>query len=173
MGQPFGPAYVISKFALHGLSEALRAEYASSPNIHVCTLLPYTIDTPHFQAGANLVGRQAFAMAPVQQPERVACALADLIERPRRELHVPRVALLGLALHALLPATVEHVVHRALSRWHLGGRQELELRGNLWEPSRDVPAVHGERPPRLGMASLFGWILGYYGFAGFRRLMRG
>jgi NAD(P)-dependent dehydrogenase (short-subunit alcohol dehydrogenase family) len=66
VGQPFVPAYVISKFALHGLSEALRTELADQPAIHVCTLLPYAIDTPHFEGGANVTGRRAFAMPPAR-----------------------------------------------------------------------------------------------------------
>jgi NAD(P)-dependent dehydrogenase (short-subunit alcohol dehydrogenase family) len=47
VGQPYVPSYVISKFALRGLSEALRTELANYPQIHVCTLMPYAVDTPH------------------------------------------------------------------------------------------------------------------------------
>lgn len=173
VGQPFVPAYVISKFAVHGLSEALRAQVAGQRDIHVCTLMPYAIDTPHFQAGANLIGRMPFAMPPVQAPEHVARALVDLIERPRRELHVPRVAWLGLALHSLAPSLVEHVIYDALSRWHLGSAQALEPQGNLWQPSKDAPAVHGQRAPRLDLASLLGWMVGHYAGLGLRHLVRG
>jgi NAD(P)-dependent dehydrogenase (short-subunit alcohol dehydrogenase family) len=170
VGQPFVPAYVISKFALRGLSEALRAELADLPHIQVCTLLPYAIDTPHFQAGANVVGWKPHAMPPVQSPEVVASALADLAERPRRELHVPRAAALGLALHALFPATVERVIHDALGRWHFGGPQQLDAAGNLWAPSAEPPAIHGRRQPRIGLAGLIGWLLGHYAGRGLRAL---
>lgn len=173
VGQPFVPAYVISKFALHGLSEALRAQVASKPGISVCTLLPYAIDTPHFQAGANFIGRMPFAMPPVQSPEHVARALVELIEHPRRELHVPRVAWLGLALHALVPSLVERVIHDALKRWHLGPAQLAEPQGNLWQPSPDVPAVHGDRPAQLDLASLVAWVVGHYAGVGLRYLARG
>src|SRR5690606_17479042 len=64
VGQPFVPSYVISKFALRGLTEALRAELADAPDIHVCSLLPYAMDTPHFESGANRVGRAAHPMPP-------------------------------------------------------------------------------------------------------------
>lgn len=161
VGQPFVPSYVISKFALRGLSEALRAEVANQPNIHICTLLPYAVDTPHFQAGANFVGREAHAMPPAQSPEVVARALVDLIDRPRRELHVPRSAQLGLALHALFPRAVERVIHDALSRWHFGAPQQLGS-GNLWEGKLEPPTIHGERPPQLSFQALIAWLFGHY-----------
>lgn len=170
IGQPFVPAYVISKFALRGLTEALRSELASFPNVHVCTLLPYAINTPHFQVGANLVGREPHAMPPVQAPEQVAHALIDLIERPRRERCVPRVAALGLALHALFPAMVEHVIHDSLSRWHLGARKAPDPRGNLWQPPAETPEVRGRRPPLLGLSELVGWVVGHYAMRGIQRL---
>ena len=162
VGQPFVPSYVISKFALRGLSEALRAEVADEPSIHVCTLLPYAVDTPHFQTGANFVGREAHAMPPALAPEVVARALVTLIERPRRELHVPRSAQLGLALHALFPRTVERVIHDTLSRWHFGERQQLDAGGNLWRPAAEGPAVRGQRPPRVSLPSLIAWLFGHY-----------
>src|SRR6185369_3057667 len=78
VGQPAVPSYVISKFALRGLSEALRMEIADDPDIHVCTILPYAIDTPHFQSGANELGVAAFAMPPLQKPEKVAREIVKL-----------------------------------------------------------------------------------------------
>lgn len=172
VGQPFVPSYVISKFALRGLSEALRAELADCPGIHVCTLLPYAIDTPHFQVGANLVGRRAHAMPPAQTPEHVAGELVALIKRPRRELHVPRIAAVGLALHALFPAAVERVIHDALARFHFSTVQQLDAAGNLWTPSVRPPSMHGERKPRVGLPGLMAWTLGHFALRGLRALAR-
>jgi short-subunit dehydrogenase len=159
VGQPYVPSYVISKFALRGLSEVLRTELANYPDIHVCTLMPYAVDTPHFQAGANFVGREAHAMSPVQSPEKVAAALVDLAARPRRERYVPRTAQLGLALHAFFPRLVERAIHDALSNWHFGSRQPSDASGNLWQPETARGEVHGRRLPRLSSAGLAGWFL--------------
>jgi NAD(P)-dependent dehydrogenase (short-subunit alcohol dehydrogenase family) len=164
IGQPFVPSYVISKFALHGLTEALRAEVASDTDIHICSLFPYAVDTPHFQSGANLVGRDAHAMPPVQSPEKVARAIVDLARRPRHERYVPRAAVLGLALHALMPRTVERVIHDALVRWHFGDQPEQTTTGNLFWPSSERGAVHGQRPPRLSGSSLLVWALVRFGW---------
>ena len=171
VGQPFVPSYVISKHALRGLTHALRAELANTTDIHVCTLLPYAIDTPHFQTGANLVGRSAHAMPPVQSPEKVALALVNLAEHPEREKHVPGYAALGLGLHAVFPRLVERVLADSLNRWHFGAPEALNARGNLWQPAAEPGAVHGRRAPRIGFAGLLAWLVGHYGKRGLHALL--
>jgi NAD(P)-dependent dehydrogenase (short-subunit alcohol dehydrogenase family) len=163
IGQPFVPSYVISKFALRGLTEALRTELADLRDVHVCSLLPYAIDTPHFESGGNRVGREAFSMPPVQEPQKVARVMADLAERPVRERHVPRIALLGLALHAILPRTTERLILDVLREWHFGDRPEPRVHGNLFAPDDDVSTAHGTRPPQLGLPALAAWIVGHVG----------
>lgn len=154
IGQPFVPSYVISKFGLRGLTEALRAELADEYDIHVCTLLPYAVDTEHFESGANHIGRSPHALPPTLSPERVGEALVDLAERPRRELRVPRIAVLGLAAHALLPRTVERILLDALTRWHFADERQPPGSGNLDTPTRSDGHVHGERGPLIGTAKL-------------------
>ncbi|HYO98236.1 MAG TPA: SDR family NAD(P)-dependent oxidoreductase [Polyangiaceae bacterium] len=157
IGQAFVPSYVVSKFGVRGLSEALRVELADYPEVHVCTLFPYAVDTQHFQAGANQVGRQALPMQPVQSPERVASALVSLAERPRRERHVPRYAVLGLLWHALTPRTVEQLLLAALRRWHFAEQLERPTVGSLYAPREQRGSVHGSRRPRVSVARFALW----------------
>jgi short-subunit dehydrogenase len=154
IGQPFVPSYVISKFALRGLTEALRAELADQDDIHVCSLLPYVIDTEHFESGANHVGHGAYGLPPMQSPEKVAKAMVSLAEHPRREVHVPRIALLGLAAHELFPRTVERIIFDALGRWHFGKQGETQSAGNLYSPQKKSGGVHGKRRPLLKTTAL-------------------
>jgi NAD(P)-dependent dehydrogenase (short-subunit alcohol dehydrogenase family) len=156
VGQAFVPSYSISKFALRGLSEVLRPGIAEYPDIHVCSLLPYTIDTPHFESGANVIGRQARALPPIQSPEKVARAMIELARHPRRELHVPRIALLGVAAHALFPRTCERLLQRALKRWHFDDTPQPPTQGNLYEPAEQA-SVHGHRRPQLNTIAFLGW----------------
>lgn len=159
IGQPFVPSYAISKFGVHGLSEVLRVELADEPDIHVCTLYPYAVDTQHFQAGASWMGRHARAMPPMQSPEKVAEAIVDLAERPRRERHVPRIAALGLVLHRVMPRTVERLLLHALREWHFDATPQPLTGGNLHEPDQEAPAVHGDRPPKAGAFAFTLWTL--------------
>jgi NAD(P)-dependent dehydrogenase (short-subunit alcohol dehydrogenase family) len=156
VGQAFVPSYAISKFGVRGLSEALRVELADERDIHVCTVLPYAIDTPHFQVAANLIGRRPRALPPIQSPEKVARAIAALVERPRRMLHVPRWIVIGLALHALFPRTVERLLLDALRRWHMSQQPERIGDGNLFAPGGDAK-VHGDRTPMIGTTLFVAW----------------
>jgi NAD(P)-dependent dehydrogenase (short-subunit alcohol dehydrogenase family) len=158
VGQAFVPSYAISKFAVRGLSEALRVELADEPDIHVCSLLPYAIDTPHFQSGGNVRGRHARAMPPVQSPEKVARAMVRLAARPRRELHVPRAAVLGLAAHWAFPKTTERLLLHALRTWHFDGARQEATDGGLYRPVEiGEAAVHGVRPPQLSTPRFAAW----------------
>jgi NAD(P)-dependent dehydrogenase (short-subunit alcohol dehydrogenase family) len=163
IGQPFVPSYVISKFALRGLSEALRAEMADEAGIHICTVMPYAMNTPHFEAAANRIGYEAHSMPPAQPPGRVARAIVDLAARPRRELHIPRSAPIGLALHALFPRTVERLIFHALSEWHFGEGSEPQTSGNLYAPSSERARVHGSRPPRAPASVVVAWLARHLG----------
>lgn len=158
VGQPFVPSYVISKFGLRGMSESLRAELADEPDIHVCTVLPYAVDTPHFQTGASEMKRHARAMPPVQTPEKVARAIVKLAASPRRELHIPRVATLGLALHWLLPNVTERLLWHALQRWHFDQQEQGPSAGNLYQSlETGTGEVHGQRGAQLSTTRFALW----------------
>lgn len=161
VAQPYVPSYVASKFALRGLSQALRMDLAEEPDIQVCSIFPYAMNTPHFESGASWIGQRARVMSPEQSVETVARALVDLAERPQAEVHVPRVAILGIALHALLPETVDRLILHVLRRWHFDTRAEpLPKEGNLEEPEPGRGEIHGHRPPQVGTIGLVVWVAG-------------
>lgn len=162
IGQPYVPSYTISKFALRGLSEALRTDVADMPDVHVCTLLPYAISTPHFDTAANHTGLGPHPMPPVQAPEDVARALVDLAANPRRERHVPRIAYLGLLLHELLPRAVERTLLHVLANFHVGPDRVPDRKGTLLSPGGTPGSIQGKRARRLDSLQLFTWILSHF-----------
>jgi NAD(P)-dependent dehydrogenase (short-subunit alcohol dehydrogenase family) len=162
VGQPYVPSYVVSKFALRGLTETLRTALADEPEIHVCSLLPYAFNSFHFESGANHIGLDAHAMAPMQPVVKVARALVSLIERPRRELHVPRYAALGLALHAIAPAPVEQAILHLVREWHFGHAPQGETAGNLYASPSEDRGVEGHRPARTSLPGMLAWAAGHF-----------
>jgi NAD(P)-dependent dehydrogenase (short-subunit alcohol dehydrogenase family) len=159
IGQPVVPSYVISKFGLRGVSEALRSELADERDIHICSVFPYAVDTPHFESAANELGRAIDAMPPVQAPEDVAQAIVQLSEHPRRERYVPRFAWLGLGLHRVFPRTTERLLAHAIRRFHVSNRKEPPRLGNLYTPPTGEAKVEGARPPTVSIARFTGWTL--------------
>jgi len=162
IGQPYVPSYTISKFGLRGLSEALRTDIADMPDVHVCTLLPYAISTPHFDTAANHTGLGPHPVPPVQTPEDVARALVDLAASPRRERHVPRIAYLGLLLHELFPRPVERTLLHVLTNFHVGPDRMPDRTGTLERAGNAPAAIQGKRAARLTSLHLFTWILSHF-----------
>lgn len=83
--------YSATKFALAGWSEALRRELIGS-GVRVTLVNPGPIRTEFADVGG--MGNATFMQVTVP-PERVALAIARMVERPKREIAVP--SLLGPA----------------------------------------------------------------------------
>jgi short-subunit dehydrogenase len=157
IGQPYTSAYSVTKFAIRGLGECLRQELLDAPDIHVCTLLPASIDTPLFQHAANLTGRAVKPISPVIDAERVAKAIVRLAERPRRELYVGGSGRLTALQHSLMPGLTERMLARKVERDHFQKRSAPPTQGNLFAPMSEWTSVDGgwrASTPRSGAGLL-------------------
>ncbi len=143
--QPYTSAYVISKAGIRALSASIRMELSldGAKNIHVSTIMPATIDTPFFQHAANYTGREVKAMEPVYPPEKVARAVVQMIESPKREVYVGAAGRLMAAEHAVAPGFWEWMGARQVDANHLKETPAEQSEGNLWEPSSRYTGVHG------------------------------
>lgn len=113
---PRVPTYVMSKFAVRGLTAALHHDVRRWPGIDVCSVLPGPIDTPFFQRAADHTDRGVRAIPPAMAPERVAAKVVACARRPRREVTagvVPHAILWG---HRLAPHAVEWAVAELSAR---------------------------------------------------------
>ena len=142
--QPYTSAYVASKYAVRGWSSCLRMELSleHQRDIHVCAVLPAAIDTPLFQHAANYTGRAVKALDPVYAPEKVARAIAQLIEHPRAEIVVGKAGVVMMANNAMSPRMYEHVMARQIDRNHLQDKPAAPTDGNLFATT-GPKATHG------------------------------
>ena len=133
---PYAAAYTASKFGLRGFSEALRAELAGLPDVHVCEVYPTFVDTPGLFHGANYTGKRLRPPPPVLDPRTVAHALVALSRAPRDVTAIGSVAIPGRLAHAVAPGLTAR-----LTRWLMDRALERAdptplTNGNLFEPSR-------------------------------------
>jgi len=107
---PFNGMYSASKFGLRGFSRALRRELLGT-GVHVSLLAPGFVRSEMTRS----------ARFPMPGPEVVAHAVADVLERPRREVIVPRVYRLLVWLDALAPGLMDTAVQPMLRRRYAHG----------------------------------------------------
>ena len=174
IAHPFTSPYVASKWAVRGFSESLRMELKldGSHDIHVCTVLPATIDTPIFQHAANYTGRRPKAMRPVYDAQQVALVISGLITKPRREVFVGNISPLVTWQHRLAPSLLEGAMARMADRDLFEDRPAERNDGNLFEPMHGYETVGGNwkspdasggrslgsAVPLAGLAALGGWL---------------
>ncbi|WP_200302479.1 SDR family oxidoreductase [Streptomyces adelaidensis] len=144
--QPYSHPYSMSKHAVQGLGSSLRQQLRveGAKGIRVCTVMPATIDTPHFEQAANYTGRKVVAMPPVYSPERVARAVVDLVHHPRREVVVGPAGSALVRQARWTPGIAERAMARQAHRTHLAHDERApDTHGALHVPAPGEGAVHG------------------------------
>ncbi|MDB5930079.1 MAG: short-chain dehydrogenase/reductase [Polaromonas sp.] len=133
---PYAAAYTASKFGLRGFSEALRAELADLPAVHVCEVYPTFVDTPGLSHGANYTGKRLAPPPLLLSPRRVAASLVALSRSPRPVTSIGSVALPGRLAHALAPNLTGRITAWLIARGLKRADPAPVTNGNLFEPSR-------------------------------------
>jgi short-subunit dehydrogenase len=142
-GEPYFAPYVISKFAIRGLSESLRQELVNE-NISVCTVLPGVIDTPLYNQSANYMGKAIKAPGKASPAEEVADAICSLVENPESELFVGAKARMTAAMKYLAPGMFDKMSQDTILHEHFEQDKEtINSKGNLYEPRREYASVSG------------------------------
>ncbi len=150
IGQPYTSAYVSSKAAIMGFTESLRLELMldEGHDIHACSVLPATVDTPLYQHAANYTGRPAKAMNPVYPASEVASAIVQLTQKPRRQVMVGSTPKMIMAQRMLMPALFERTYPKMVDRDHLGHGAVDLTEGNVFQPMTEWSSTSGDwKPP--------------------------
>jgi len=169
--QPYTSAYSLTKSGIASLSESLREELLDVKDIHVCTVLPATIDTPIFQHAANYTGRAVQAMPPVYPVEQVARAIVKCAQKPQREVVVGGGGLMLTFMRTLSPGLAERVMARQVEKTHLTDQPAEPTPGNVFTPLPEMNSVTGgwlspgklrlRRAATAGMAALIPAVVGW------------
>ncbi len=134
-GIPGGATYSASKFAVVGLTEALRGELRGS-GVETSVVMPVVVNT---ELAAGLTGSRSL---PIIEPDDVAAAIVDALEHPRHDVFVPKSIAAVTRLAALLPRRATEAVGRAmktdqiLTKVDTGKRRGYEERAAESEPER-------------------------------------
>ena len=142
VGQPYTGAYVSSKFGIVGLSESLRQEVRDVADIHVCTILAPSTDTPLIHQAANYTGRAVKPLRPLHDPDEVAAMIVCCAQHPQREV-ADRFSHLAMKLHELMPGIAERVMQAKVEREHFDRQPALPTSGNLFDPMAGWTSTRG------------------------------
>ena len=108
---PLKSEYCASKFAVHGFSDALRAELTDSAIdvLHVC---PATIDTEFFDAAVEDTTERNWKSASAMKPDFVAKKILLAMARRQHELILPFSAKILTWMDRILPTLANRLVAR-------------------------------------------------------------
>lgn len=134
VGAPLVSSYVSSKFAILGLSECLRLELARFPDIHVCSVLPPSVDTPIYERAGNLTGHEVGPVPPVSSANDVAEILVALAERPRARRTIGVAGAFIYVLSRLSPALSARLMGSVTRHFSVRAARATPTFGNLFEP---------------------------------------
>lgn len=145
--QPLVSIYSASKAAVRAFDESLRMELRLDKlphDIHVCTVMPASIDTPLFQNAANYTGKEIQALEPVYDPTYVAKQIVGLAERPRRELIVGAAGKLMAFQNAHQPGGYERQVSKFTDKDLLNDDKPIAVsEGNLYDSIAGNASMRG------------------------------
>ncbi|MEU8331343.1 SDR family NAD(P)-dependent oxidoreductase [Micromonospora sp. NPDC048839] len=146
---PYMSAYVASKWGLQGLVRTVQQELRDSPEIQLCLINPGSVDTPVYQQAANYLGRVGRPPPPVTSPQRVARAIVDCVDRPRREVSVGRLNVVLRAGFTVLPGVYDILVGPLMRLAGLSGRPVAATDGSVFAANPAGESVRGGHLPDL------------------------
>ena len=143
---PYFASYAAAKHGVVGLTGAVRQELveAKADHIHVCTVLPASMDTPFFEHTANYTGHKPVPIPPVYNPQEVVDAILSLAVRPQDEVSVGTAAVATVFGHNVARLLTEAAMGK---QTHLAQMEKAEpapdSEGGLYVPLPEGTEVTG------------------------------
>ena len=144
---PYHSSYVAAKHGIRGLDTSIRQELEANredERIHVCTIMPTSMDTPFFEHAGQHTGHRVQPIDPVYDPQLVIDAIIRVAMRPQDEVIVGRSAkvagFLGKVVPTLLERAMASKTHRNI---YTNSRKESPSSGSVYEPMDEGEGVRG------------------------------
>jgi NAD(P)-dependent dehydrogenase (short-subunit alcohol dehydrogenase family) len=145
---PCYSSYAASKHGIVGMDGVIRQELALDKldRIHVCTVLPTTMDTPYFDHAANYIGHETRPIPPVYDPEKVVETIVSLATKPEDEVVVGLAGKVMTAVRAVAPGVADTFMRELSHRVQVEQAPPMPpTSGNVAEPMLDGTDVDGGR----------------------------
>jgi short-subunit dehydrogenase len=145
---PYYASYTATKYAIVGLSAALRQELRQNKldNVHVCTVMPMAMDTPFFDHAANYSGHEAAPVPPLYDPELVIDVIVRMVDKPEDEVIVGTAGKIANAVHSIFPGLTENLLGGTTHKAQIKVSPVADpTHGAVHEPSSRGTEVYGGR----------------------------
>lgn len=143
ISSPQVSSYVTSKFGVLGFSECLRQALHDERDIHVCAIMPVSVDTPIFRHAGNYTGRAAKPVPPVLDPDRVVRRILHNAQKPRPRTIVGLTGHLLALAHAATPGLYDLLVPYIFDRGAFRSESAEHGPGNIYEPMPEWNQITG------------------------------
>jgi short-subunit dehydrogenase len=143
---PYFASYAAAKHGIVGLSAAIRLELKEDKveDVHVCTVLPTSMDTPFFEHAAQHTGHEATPIPPVYDAEKVVDVIVRLATDPEDEVSVGPAGKFMTFAHQLAPGLVEAMMRRQTQKAEFKDAKPAEDgSGAVKEPMASGTSVGG------------------------------
>jgi len=143
---PYFASYAAAKHGVIGLSAAIRQELEASEinDIHVCTVLPTSMDTPFFEHAANYLGRETTPIPELYEAERTVDAIVRLAAEPKDEVTVGTEGKFATFFHQLAPRITEALMRKKTHKAEVqDARPAPNTSGAVHEPTPSGTSIGG------------------------------
>ncbi|HVH87946.1 MAG TPA: SDR family NAD(P)-dependent oxidoreductase, partial [Terriglobales bacterium] len=145
-GTAYAASYSASKHGMRGLGMSLRSELKvnGENDVHVCTVMPTSMDTPFFQHAGTHTGHPVHPIPPVYDPKLVIDMLYKLAYKPEDEVVIGTRGKVGRVVGKVAPKTMETVMGKNVHRAQMEQEETApESPASVFEPVEYGDGVRG------------------------------
>jgi NAD(P)-dependent dehydrogenase (short-subunit alcohol dehydrogenase family) len=167
---PLQSAYCASKAAIRGFTDSLRSELLRERSGIAVTMIQLpAVNTPQFEVVRNRLPKHPQPVPPIYQPEVIARAVVQAVQRPKRELWIGWSTTMAIVGQRLVPGFLDRYL--ASRAWESQETDQLPPGHPLKHDKDNVDALmpgdrgaHGPFDARARTVSTKMWMRSHRGW---------